>query len=375
MTSKERILKVFNGGLPDRVPLHFGFNSFMGGMREEIYKHASFKEILEFMDANVDIIVQMTPKFTDGLGLFLTATNEVEKEVSRWREESSTYIKTVIHTPKGDLQKLERIDDDVATVWKLEHAIKTEEDVDRFLSIPYVTPRPDMSDIEKKVRQIGDSGMVFISLLDPIREVNELMSFEEFMVWCVTEPEMIFKLMDVTHQRVMDITKDVLEQGLSPVIVLNGIEYATPPYVPRAMLEEFMTRYYIDLIQMIHDYGCKAYIHSHGNVGTILDEMLRIGIDALHPVEAPPGGDITLEEAKKILGDKVVIAGNIQFGDIELLDEDEIEQIVKNTVLAGKQGGSFMLATTSSAIKRPLSERMAKNYRRAVETALKYGCY
>lgn len=375
MTSKERILKVFRGEIPDRVPIHIGFNSFMGGMREVIYRHESFRESLAYMDQHTDIIVQMTPKFTKGLGMFLTATESVEKEITKWSEGKSTYIRTIIHTPKGDLQKLERIDEDVATVWHLEHVIKTDDDIERFLSIPYVEPDPDVSDIRAKIDQIGDRGMVFISLLDPIREVNELMAFDEFMIRCATDIETIYHLMDIMHQRVVNIQRQILHLQLSPVIVLNGIEYATPPYVSRANFESFMTRYYIDLVDDIHQHQCWAYIHSHGRVGTILDEMLRIGIDALHPVEAPPGGDILLADAKRILGNRVVIAGNIQFGDLETLNEDQIESIVRDAMLTGKEGGRFIIATSSSAIKQPLDEQMAKNYLRAVETALRYGSY
>lgn len=375
MTSRDRILSVFKGQIPDRVPVHFGFNSFMPGMREQVYKHESFKKTLEFMDQNVDLIIQMTPRLSNGLGVFLTATDKVKKDVYEWREGKSTYIRTIVHTIKGDLQKTERIDDDVATVWHIEHFIKTDEDIDRFLCVPYEMPLPDVSGILAKSAQLEDKGMVFISLLDPIREVNELMSFEEFMVRCLTDVSSIYTLMDVMHQRVLDIQKYLLELDLSPVIVLNGIEYATPPYVSRKLFEDFMTRYYIDLVDMIHEYGCYAYIHSHGKVGTILDEMLRIGIDALHPVEAPPGGDISLKEAGDILKGRVVIAGNIQFGDLETLNEQQIAELVKDAVITGKEGGRFILATTSSPIKSPLDEKMAKNYISAVNTALEYGKY
>lgn len=375
MTSKERILKVFRGEIPDRVPIHFGFNRYMGGMREAIYRHSSFNESLTYMDQHTDIIVQMAPKFTKGLGMFLTATESVEKEITKRTEGKSTYIRTIIHTPKGDLQKTERIDDDVATVWHLEHVIKTDEDIEKFLSIPYVVPVPDVSDIRAKIEQIGDRGMVFVSLLDPIREVNELMAFDEFMIRCATDIETVYQLMDIMHQRVMQIQRQILLLHLSPVIVLNGIEYATPPYVSREHFESFMTRYYINLVEEIHKNHSWAYIHSHGRVGTILDELLRIGIDALHPVEAPPGGDILLADAKRILGNRVVIAGNIQFGDLEVMHEDQIESIVKEAMLTGKEDGRFILATSSSAIKKPLDDQMARNYLRAVETALKYGSY
>ena len=52
------------------------------------------------------------------------------------------------------------------------------------------------------------------------------------------------------------------------------------------------------IADLIHNAGGPLHIHSHGPLKRCAALFHRIGADVLHPIEAPPMGNVTLREAK-----------------------------------------------------------------------------
>ena len=75
---------------------------------------------------------------------------------------------------------------------------------------------------------------------------------------------------------------------------------------------------------LIRSHGCFVYVHCHGALDAVLERFADMGVNVLHPIEAPPLGDITLAEAKRRIGDRVCLERNIQIGDVMTLSQKEI---------------------------------------------------
>lgn len=77
--------------------------------------------------------------------------------------------------------------------------------------------------------------------------------------------------------------------------------------------------------------------------------MAESGISGLECLDPPPLGDVLLEDAKRRVGHKVFIKGNIDpvnvllRGDLETVEQDAIKRI-----RIGKPGGGFILSTACS---------------------------
>jgi hypothetical protein len=75
---------------------------------------------------------------------------------------------------------------------------------------------------------------------------------------------------------------------------------------------DFNVRYDKPIIDLVHDAGGRVYIHCHGSVKRVMEGFLDMGVDVLHPFEAPPMGDITPAEAKEAIRGRICYEGNIQ---------------------------------------------------------------
>jgi hypothetical protein len=85
---------------------------------------------------------------------------------------------------------------------------------------------------------------------------------------------------------------------------------------------------------------------------------------------------LTLAEAKELINGRMTLDGGVQNGDNDLLEPEEMERVVEETIAMGKPGGCYILGQTSSPTTWPvLSEKHIANYRAFVETGIRLAKY
>ena len=92
-------------------------------------------------------------------------------------------------------------------------------------------------------------------------------------------------------------------------------------------------------------------------------------------------GDVDLAEAKKRIGDRMLLSGNIPSPYFTEWDQGQVEGAVKDAIRAAARGGGFTLRTTgglagTNAIKdlRQL-DRILDNCKAYLMAGLEYGQY
>jgi len=386
MTSRERLLGAIRGEPIDRVPISTYELVPCNPLAWENHE-PSYRRLMDYAREHTDCMVMWNPPrarrverpeaagddtFTDTGDLTGDAS---DTDVKTWREGSSTFTRTVIHTPKGDLTKVERRDDNLYTVWTLEHLCKDLDDVDRFMSIPYDFHGFDYSGLDEIRQATGEAGVILPSLVDPTAAVGTLMDPHEFLVSIVTEEKAFMRYVEMMHERLLIELRDLLEHNAGDLYRLCGPELATPPFLPLEAFRKWMTPFCKEMVDLVHEHGAYARIHCHGRIADILDELVKIGADALDPVEAPPSGDIELADVKRAIGDRICLMGNLQPRDMETLPVERVEEIVRDTMRAGKPGGRYVIMPTAAPLGVPLPPRAEENYLRFIDVALEEGRY
>jgi uroporphyrinogen-III decarboxylase len=371
MNSRERLLKVLNGEIPDRVPVSTyelcGFNS----KAFENNDH-SYNSLMQKIRQAVDCICMWEPASNVK---FLESAYSVEMEVKQWHENDAQITNKVIHTPKGDITNTIKIIDNVHTVWQTEHWCKNIDDVEKALSVPYEPLDYDVSDYERIKNEVGSNGIIMASLSDPLCFAADLMSFGDYTIWAMTETEHFIKTLENLHSRIMENLKRMLEANVVDLYRICGPEYATPPYMPPQLFEKFVVPFFSEMTELIHSKGAKVRLHCHGKINRVLDSICKTNCDAIDPCEAPPDGDIILSEVKKRIGDKMCIFGNIQLKLLETASPEEVKNTVLTCMNVAKKGGRYVIMPTASPINTPLSEKTEQNYNIYIDTALEMGKY
>lgn len=96
--------------------------------------------------------------------------------------------------------------------------------------------------------------------------------------------------------------------------------YAGAGFLSRNFYKEFVLPYESQIAKAIREKGKQVYIHTCGSIGDRLELIAESDTGGLECLDPPPIGDCDLEDAKKRLGKKCFIKGNI----------DSVNTLLKN---------------------------------------------
>ena len=364
MTNRERLQRTLEGKPVDRPPVCFyeinGYDQDVDDPDEfNIFNDPSWKPLVELATNGTDRIV-------------LNRIPAVRKETRLFETESFTDENGSAHTIQTlkangrMLTKRSRRDRDVFTTWTTEHLLKTPEDALAYLSIKTDGKiiEPDFSGFLRCERALGETGLAAFDTCDAICAVASLFSMEDYLVTALTEKALFAKMLEREHERVKERLTAVSKAHPGRMYRIYGPEYASPPYLPPELFEEYVVRYDRELIDIIHASGGFARIHSHGNLSLIIGKIAAMGADGLDPIEPPPQGDMELSDLRREYGRDVALFGNIELSEIETLEREAFENRVRRALAEGMEGPGrgFVLMPSACPIGRKLSDKTLKNY-------------
>ena len=137
-----------------------------------------------------------------------------------------------------------------------------------------------------------------------------------------------------------------------------------PKYIRR-----FLFPHMEEMCSAAHDAGIPFIYHGCGNVGPFIDDLVAMGVDALHPIE-PKALDIY--ELKRKLDGKMALIGNIDVGEMLTLGNKElIEEDVRRHIERLAPGGGYVISSSNSITHYvPID-----NYRHMPDCIRRYGVY
>jgi hypothetical protein len=367
MTSRERLLALIHNQPVDRCGVCT--YTFDGFNRPHLRQDPSCADLMPLIDAETEVFLNWGPKVERNI--FLSASADVAVCDERSAEDDHTVIRSTLHTPRGDLHSLSVTHEGVATTWHVEHYLKTDEDIERFLSMPYVRPRVEDNDFAGAAARIGDRGLVEVGLADPICFVADLFEFGEFTVRAWRDTATFRRLLDAMAPRIYDWLDGILALGIRDVTFrLCGPEYASEPYLPPALFRQLVVEYDRPIARKIHDAGCYLRLHSHGRLANVLDSLMELEPDILEPVEGPPSGDITIGEVARGVGRDCVLMGNLEPRELEFAGAEVIDRAARDIMESVVGRSPLIVGPTDMPIVFPLSPVYARNIRRYVEATL-----
>jgi uroporphyrinogen-III decarboxylase len=363
MTTEQRVLTALRCEQPDRVPIFVYLNPYVNN--EWYSKDPSYTKVLEACKQYADVIYDWY--FPSG---FFHTSAAIERET---RQLANGDVEYIIHTHRSELLSISRAD------WRGGGTVKrwvTEpEDVEKLLSIPYVPARPDLKPFLDAKAQNGKQWVTQVTVDDPICAAGYI-DEAAIAIWTIEHRDLLRAILDTAMERIINELKYCLDHGVGPIYYFNGPEYALPPLMSPGDFEEFVLEYDTKLMKLIHSYpGNYVIVHSHGRVGRFLENFATMEIDGLNVLEPPPIGDTLLSDAKKRIGKKVCLIGNIQYDDIARGTEDSIEQLAIEAIAQGGSGGGFILSPCASPYEQPLPEKAALNLIHYMRMGHKHGRY
>lgn len=370
MTRRQRLTATLRGEPVDRPAVSF---YEIGTLRYDpddpdpynVHNDPSWRPLLELAEEQTDIMRKFFPRET-------AVTKDLFREET-WEDGASRFARRTIPAGTRTLTSLTRRDADVDTVWTLEHLVKDPDDLRAFLDLPdeAFLLQPDASGLAAAEAELGEAGVTILGVADPLCRAAALFSMGDYTVAAMTEGGLFHAALEKFSRIVYPYVESLCRQAPGLLWRVVGSEYASEPYLPPRLYEEYEVRYTTPIVRMIQASGGYARIHSHGRLRNILPHIAAMGADGLDPVEPPHQGDMELIDVRRQVGRRMVLFGNLEVADIENLPPEQFEPKVVKALREGTagEGRGFVLMPTACPYGRTITPSTVANYRTMVRLA------
>ena len=246
--------------------------------------------------------------------------------------------------------------------------IQTDEDFEKF---PW--PRPQdigYSDVEAVARLLPD-GMKVISGCTGIYEsVWMLMGFEGFSMALAENPALVERMFQKIGELHYNMIKTVAAMPhVGAIWYTDDIAYTEGLLVSPAVYRKHLFPWMRKIKAVCRERDLPLLFHSDGDLWQVMDDLIEIGVNALHPIE-PKAMDIA--EVKRRVGRKLCLIGNIDLGyTLTRGTPEEVRAEVRERIRACAPGGGYCVGSSNSVTNYvPVA-----NYRAMIEAAREFGKY
>ena len=373
MTHRDRLETAWSFREPDRVPVELAISPLA---RQDPHSERLRALIAEHADN-----FHGASPYDWG---FLGWAADYSEKVLEHRPGEYVRRERIYDTPAGQFAAIVREPDtDEAAPdchWEKRY-ITSPSDLERLLAAPPEVRPFDKQAFDRRVAEVADGGLLLVNVMHPLGKLVRNATMEEVYIWFKTHPELMHRFLEVANDHVARAVDAMMRAGIGPSFVVVAHEMLIPPWAGMAFFNEFVFPHDKRVNDVIHRHGGRLRIHCHGNAMGYLERFSEMGVDAIEPLEAGPMGDVDLAEAKRRVGDRMMLSGNIPSPYFTTWDRRQVQEAVRDAIRAAAPGGGFSLRTTggtagTNAVKdRDQLRKVIDNCEAYIEAGLEYGAY
>ena len=370
MTHQERLETAWRFQEPDRVPIELTIS-------DHAREHPRADRVLRLIQERADNVVGV-PGADWGFFGFPT---EYHEEVTEERPGEYYLMRRVHETQAGTFTALTYHPAGEIDYHWVKRFISSPEDLRRLTETPRPRARLLTDEWRTAVESVGDTALPLIEVLHPLGSLVRKATMEEMYAWFYEERDLVHAFLGAANEHVADTVRAIVRAGMGPYFAVTAHEMLLPPWMGHRLFDEFVFPYDREVNDEIHRGGGKVRAHCHGNCMDFLEQMAEMGIDAIEPLDQPPAGDVDLAEAKRRVGDRMMLSGNVPCEHFVRMTPQQVRQRVKEAIAAGAPGGGFSLRTsgatggTSTLMASEDMERVLENCEAYLLAGLEFGQY
>ena len=312
MSERERMLAVYRGETPDRVPFFLDLSHWF------YQRHGiPFDLAVAHLEPEWDLIAYHKKV---GVGFYIPNLNsyydaafgpDVQATTTREDTPRGPEITWRIETPIGAIER-KRLWDESSYSWGVSQwGVQSEQDL-RVLGRAYGSLRytPAWERYTPWVKALGDLGVVYMSI--GYSAMGYLLAYwmgiERTMYATVDMPGALHEVIDQINERVLDCV-DMVCAGPAEVIVM-GDNFSGDIQPPR-FFKTWSESFYREALRRIYAAGKWSAVHIDGRLRGILGAFGELGATCADAVTPAPMGDLTPEQCRDEAGPDMILSGGV----------------------------------------------------------------
>jgi uroporphyrinogen decarboxylase len=345
MNSVERVLGALNLQIPDKVPFVLGH--FDKSVREKL------------------IGEPITYKYTYGKADWSPIYGLGEQAKMEPYESTDVRVARLLGLDALGMQYMTPVFADVdqskdGTVY-IKKSLLTSSKALKSIKMPDVDDERIFKPAEEFVKKYKGEFALFCRIRMGISPTLLSMGLEEFSYNIADDPDFVHEVIGMFTGWVSKLIKNLIEVGFDFLWSHDDMAYSSGPMFSPKIWDEF----FVPHLKKAADCITIPWIfHSDGNLMPIMDKLLPLGMNGLHPLEP---GTMDLSELKQKYGKKVCLVGNLDINStLSKSSLEEVDQEVENRIGLLGPGGGYIISDSNSVPAQCKAENL-KAVARAVE--------
>ena len=308
MTPRERVLAVYQGEVPDQVPLMLDLSHWYKKNYNVFFDLTGFKSVEWDL---VNLHKKLNAVMYNEMGSFYKLSFTDENIVSEsWTDEKGIYHYRV-STPLGSLEG-QRVFEKTSYSYNIKKHML--ESVDDFEIVNYIMDRCNVETTWEKYHQwsqaLADVGFPYCQV--PYSGIGYLLSLhfgiEKTCMAMFDYPDKVHKLVDAVNNCNLRILDSIID-GPSEVIFISD-NFDSNLQNP-GMFNEYSRDFYTEVAKRIHAKDKYFAVHVDGEMRGCLETFAQCGVDCIDAATPAPMFALTPEQARKEAGNDLILSGGI----------------------------------------------------------------
>ena len=297
--------------------------------------------------------------------------SEVTREITIDKQPDRWHVRTVIHTPDGDMTSVSvHPFNNPGTM--LEKPIKQfKEDFRKIRHLFSEIISYDDSIYHQQKKEIGEEGMICCFIDPPGFQIySDLISLEQLVYAYADFPELFEELVEMHEKQAVRKMEMAIDAKVESILTggSGSITLQSPALFRKLSLPTIQK-----ITAMAKQAGILTGIHSCGREYEIVESCANeTDLNYLNPLEIPPMGDCNLSDIKQKFGAKLALMGNLHTSEVMLFGSVESVRLESlRAIRDAGQGGGFVLSTGDQCGR----DTPFENIFELVDVAKEYGTY
>ena len=359
MTNGQRLLAIMAGQSPDRIPW----------IPRLLIWHTAHKRLgtlpQRFADRplrDIERSLGMGTPARDGRIMASEQTGDVE--ITTVHEGASTL--TTYRTPAGSVSSRNQSSAELEAVGiqslEVEHVIKGPQDypaVEYLIEHTHYRPTPE--EFVRYDEEIGDDGYPLVAAGDcPFHHfLQKLAGYETGYYHLTDYPDLVEHLLATMEEVERDRQWPLV--AASPArLILHGL-HLDSSMTPPPLFEKYINPYYKDFSDLLHSREKTLCMHADNDSRLILTHIREAGFDMVETFTTDPLVSCTLEEARQVWRNDIIIWGGVPSVILEsTYSEEAFERYMARIFRAVAPGDAFILGVADNVMPDALPERLER---------------
>jgi uroporphyrinogen decarboxylase len=168
----------------------------------------------------------------------------------------------------------------------------------------------------------------------------------QFSTDLIGHPEVLHEAARQKHATAIAKFDELAEAGADFIHVVNDVAFNAGTFISPPQFRDLCIPYLADQVAHIKSLGVIPFVHTDGNIMSVLEDYLSMGAACFQSVDPMAGMDIA--EVKRRCYGKMALMGNVQCNLLQEGPKEAIRESVLYCLENAAPGGGYIFGTSNT---------------------------